>query len=461
MRTWAGNRARACRWAWAPLLGALVAATAGAGEPDVRRDAAVEAVAGVMPCVVNVATETIVAVRDPFEGLLRDFWDPYYQQQRPRTQYSLGSGVIIDEAGYVLTCEHVVRRASGIWVRLADEGGGKEYEAKRVAGSSRSDIAILRILAPSGTRFKAVRFAQEDDLLLGETVLALGNPFGLGGSVSRGILSSKSRRPPIQNQPLDLADWLQTDAAINPGSSGGPLVDLRGQLIGLNVAVYREGQGIGFAIPIKRVAEALSEVFSPELRQLWFGARVRPEGSGLRVAAVEADSPAQRAGLRPGDVVLGLDGKRPRGFIEFNQMLFAAGDKQPVNLLVDRNGARETVTLHLVPEASVFNAKLIRDKLGLSVQMLTPDLADQLNLPSTEGLLIAGVDRDSPASAVGLRRGHVILAVDGQAPDNLIAAARILYGKKKGEKVPLDILVQRQEGVFLIHQRVSVELATR
>ncbi len=109
----------------------------------------------------------------------------------------------------------------------------------------------------------------------------------------------------------------------------------------------------------------------------------------------------------------------------------------------------------------MFNAKLIRDKLGLSVQMLTPDLADQLNLPSTEGLLIAGVDRDSPASAVGLRRGHVILAVDGQAPDNLIAAARILYGKKKGEKVPLDILVQRQEGVFLIHQRVSVELATR
>src|SRR5438105_5747490 len=240
------------------------ALAAPARELDIRRDAVVEAVQSVMPSVVNVATEELVAVRDSLDDLFREFFDPYHRRRQPNTQFSLGSGVIVDEDGFVLTNFHVVSRARRVWVKLSD---GREFECERISGNSFADVALLQIRASKGEKFTAVKFADDDDLLLGETVLALGNPFGLGGSVSRGILSSKSRRPPTENEPLDVMDWLQTDAAINPGNSGGPLVDLRGELVGVNVAVYREGHGIGFAIPIKRVTEALSEISIPEVTQ--------------------------------------------------------------------------------------------------------------------------------------------------------------------------------------------------
>src|SRR6266540_4549812 len=279
----------------AALLGGVLAAMPLDGaEPDARRDATVEAVEQVMPSVVNIATETIVEYNDPFEQMLREFWGPYYRRRQPNTQYSLGSGVIIDEDGYVLTNLHVVRRAGKIRVRLAD---GREFEARRIVGNTPKDVALLKLVGAGNEKFTAVKFAKDDDLLLGETVLALGNPFGLGGSVSRGILSSKNRRPSLENEPLDVADWLQTDAAINPGSSGGPLINLKGELIGLNVAIYRQGHGIGFAIPIKQVTEAVSEIFTPEVtRSVWFGARIKSGPYPLRVTEVDSESPAAKAG---------------------------------------------------------------------------------------------------------------------------------------------------------------------
>src|SRR5438093_2581489 len=168
----------------------------------------------------------------------------------------------------VLTNYHVVARARRIWIKLAD---GREFEAEPIVGTSFTDLALLRIIAKPGQKFTSVKFAADDDLLLGETVLALGNPFGLGGTVTKGILSSKSRRPPTDVEPLDVQDWLQTDAAINPGNSGGPLINLRGELIGINVAVG-QGQGIGFAIPVRRVSEALSEIYRPEIMHgNWLG----------------------------------------------------------------------------------------------------------------------------------------------------------------------------------------------
>src|SRR5688500_17693623 len=233
----------------APVPGAMPA-------PDVRRDAVVEAVERVMPSVVNIGMITLVERRDSFADLMRDFYEPYYRRRWPQEIYSLGSGVIIDEDGYVLTNVHVVDQATRIRVRLMD---GREFDAERVAGVGRSDVALLKLVTNAQEKFRAIQFARDDDLLLGETVLALGNPFGLGGSVSRGILSSKSRRPVTENEPLDIMDWLQTDAAINPGNSGGPLVNLRGELIGINVAIYREGQGIGFAVPVKRIAAAMAD----------------------------------------------------------------------------------------------------------------------------------------------------------------------------------------------------------
>ena len=213
---------------------------------DVRRDATVNAIEQVLPSVVNIATENIIEYHDWYDELLRQF---YGVRPPVRKSLDLGSGVIIDEEGYVLTNFHVVRRANRIQVKLWD---GREYEADRIVATTASDVALIKIRAKPGERFKAIKFAADDDLLLGETVIALGNPFGLGGSVTRGILSSKNRRPSTGEEPLGMEDWLQTDAAINPGNSGGPLVNLRGELIGLNVAVYRDehagerGIGVGF-----------------------------------------------------------------------------------------------------------------------------------------------------------------------------------------------------------------------
>jgi len=175
-------------------MAALLLNPALGAEPDVRRDATVQAIDQVMPSVVNIATETIIHVRDPFEELFRDFWEPYHRRRPPNAQFSLGSGVVIDEAGYLLTNDHVVRRADKIAVKLST--GTNVYEASVVASDARSDVALLKINALAGEKFRAIKFAPEDDLLLGETVLALGNPFGLGGSVTRGILSSKTRLAP-------------------------------------------------------------------------------------------------------------------------------------------------------------------------------------------------------------------------------------------------------------------------
>src|ERR1035437_9846840 len=176
-----------------------------AANDDVRRDATVLAVEKVLPSVVNIATETIIPQRDSFEEPFQQFWFPYHRRQPPHSQYSLGSGVIIDEEGYLLTNDHVVRRADKIGIKFCT--GTNVYTATVIASDPKSDVALLKLNAKPGEKFKAIQFAPEDDLLLGETVLALGNPFGLGGSVSRGILSSKSRIVPKEGAPLDIPNW--------------------------------------------------------------------------------------------------------------------------------------------------------------------------------------------------------------------------------------------------------------
>jgi S1-C subfamily serine protease len=210
------------------------AQAATAPEMDIRRDATVAAVQEVMPSVVNIATETLVEYEDFYQRIFREFFGRSNIAPQRQRLLSVGSGVIIDEDGYVLTNLHVVPRANRSQVKF---WYGSEYDAIPIVATEHSDVALIKISAKPGEKFKAIKFGLPDDLLLGETVLALGNPFGLGGSVTKGILSSKSRRPPSGDEPLDVKDWLQTDAAINPGNSGGPLINLRGELIGLSVAV--------------------------------------------------------------------------------------------------------------------------------------------------------------------------------------------------------------------------------
>jgi serine protease Do len=449
---------RTVRCIGAVFISVCVAASParGAAAVDPRRDAAVESVQMVMPAVVNIATETVVQMSDPMENLFREFFDPYYRRRPPNAQHSLGSGVIIDEEGFVLTNYHVVGRASRIMVKLMD---GREFEADRVNFSSLSDVALLKIRTTNQVKFTAVKFAADDDLLLGETVLALGNPFGLGGSVSKGILSSKSRRPAAENEPLDVLDWLQTDAAINPGNSGGPLINLRGELIGINVAIYREGQGIGFAIPVKRLSAALSEIYSPEgLESLWFGARVRPGAAPLQVMSVQIESPAGKAGLRAGDRILQVNGKAPRGFMDFIAELRAVKDKRDVVLAVDRGGESKRLEVRMVPEKTFFNADMIRRRTGASVQELTPELAQSFGFARVDGLLVAGVDRESPAEAAELQRGMVISRMEGESTTSVLATAKRLYARPKGEKIQVEIIYPRRRGPFLELVQRTVEL---
>ena len=452
-------------WALAVCLIYGAAWVRGQGvDTDIRRDATVLAVEKVMPSVVNIATETIIHIRDPFEEFFRQFMYPYHSQQPANAQYSLGSGVVIDEAGYLLTNDHVVRRADKIAVKFCT--GTNVYEASVIASDPRSDVALLKLKARPGEKFSAIKFAPEDDLLLGETVLAMGNPFGLGGSVSRGILSSKSRIVAKEGEPLDIPNWLQTDAPINFGNSGGPLVNLRGELIGINVAVLRNYQGqvaegIGFAIPIRRVLEALSDIFPTEfVKSLWFGARVKVGTAPLVVMSVQPQSPAGQAGLKAGDAILQVNGKAPKSFIDFADLL-AANAAEKVALKVQRDAAQKEIAVRLVPEGEVFNAAMIRDKLGLNLDELTPDVAARYQVRPSEGYVITGVQADGPAAAAGLQGGIVVTAIDGRTPPDLTAAAKQLYAKKKGDRVLLDIVVRQRMGNYDLLRTGSVELAAR
>jgi S1-C subfamily serine protease len=447
--------------AW-PLSSARAAAAVAPAAPspaaDLRRDAVVEAVERALPSVVNIATEEIVESRDPYSDFFREFWEPYYRRRPRQSRYSLGSGVIIDEAGYVVTNLHVVQRARKIWIQLAD---GREFEARPIVGTSRSDVAVLRLVTDGKEKFHAVKFARDDDLLLGETVLALGNPFGLGGSVSRGILSSKNRRPPRESESLEVADWLQTDAAINPGSSGGPLLNLKCELIGLNVAVYREGQGIGFAIPVKQVTEALSEVFIPEVgpsdagSPLWFGARIRSGPYPLTLTAVLPGSPAEKAGLQPRDQIVQVNGRTPRDFIECTELL-CRSPQQEATLQVARGGERLTVKVQLLPLAD-----LLRQKLGLKVREVTSETAARSGLSSRDGLLVDEVEARSPAARAELKPGYVLAGVDDVATPDLLSAAAALGPRKPGETVELTILARQRTGLGNRLARGTVRVTVR
>jgi len=426
---------------------------------DVRYDATVAAVAQAMPSVVSIATETLVKVSDPFEEFYREF----YGQSPTRTQHNLGSGVMIDEDGYLLTNGHVVRRADKIQIQLATTH--EVYDAKVIATDPKNDIALLKISAPPGVKFSAIKFAPDNDLLLGETVLALGNPFGLGGSISRGILSAKNRVIPTEGQELNMQNWLQTDAAINPGNSGGPLVNLRGELIGVNVAVLdqsggRIARGIGFAIPVRQVNDALANAFTPEsARQLWFGAHVNAGSKPLVITSVQMGSPAALAGLKIGDTVLKVNGKAPKSFVEFNELL-ADSPQTNVALAISRSGAAQDLTVRLVPEKSFFNAELVQRKLGIALQEITPQLAETLGLGATTGFIVAGVETNSPA-AVKLQRGAIITAIDGQLPADLTTVAKILHTKSKGETTRLGVVLQQKQGNFVFYRQGVVEIPIR
>jgi serine protease Do len=439
-------------------VAAAAVAMVGARADDLRETPTVRAVRRILPSVVNISTERIVTRApspwgvDPFEGLFRDF----FREQREFKTTSLGSGVIITADGLVVTNAHVVDRATKVCVILAD---GRQYEASEVAGDRLNDLALLQVEGlPDGVRLTPAALARPDDLLLGETVIAVGNPYGLGHSISQGVLSAVGRKVYHEGKTL-FDDILQTDAPINPGNSGGPLINLHGEMIGINSAIHREGQGIGFTIPLLRVERLLAGWLIPERfgdvnLGLVPGLIRRADGEGYEVIveSVRADSPADRAGVAPGARITAVDGHPVDSLFALSERLWrlSAGDA----LVLDLAG-QGAVRLTVAPLVFQDGAEAARKRLGLELQELTEELARALNYPFAGGLVVS----DAPEGS-GILRGDVLLRL-GEIPVHGFAdIPRALQGRHLGDRLPTVFIrvVRRRGQVFIMKQGAELDV---
>jgi Do/DeqQ family serine protease len=381
------------------------------------------------PAVVNVYGSRTVNTVNPL------FNDPIFRHffgvpggPRRQQQSSLGSGVLVDPSGLVVTNNHVIDGSDQVKVSLADK---REFEAEIVLKDARSDLAVLRLKA-SGERFPAIEFADSDALQVGDVVLAIGNPFGVGQTVTQGIVSAVAR---TQVGVTDYQFFIQTDAAINPGNSGGALIDMNAKLVGINTAIFSRGGGgslgIGFAIPANmvRVVVASARSGGSVVKRPWLGARLQAvtpdiaESLGLRrpagalVAMVTPNSPAARAGLRTGDLIVAIDAQEvedPNAF-DYRFATRALGGSARLRIVRARREMTLTIALQPAPETPrdeiVINSR--SPFQGARVSNLSPALADELRLDAmTEGVVIVDVSDGSLAQRLGFRRGDLVVSVN-------------------------------------------------
>lgn len=441
---------------WIVASAAHAATPASSPASDALSDPVVIAVQKVLPAVVNISTERMVErqFNDPFDELFRQFFGG---SRQPRIQgvQSLGSGVIVDEDGWIVTNNHVVQRATKINVILAD---GSRYEAQYVSGDDKNDLALLKIQPKKP--LSSVEIASDTQTMLGETVVAIGNPFGFDHTVTRGVISAKDRSWPPEDPQFE--DVLQTDAAINPGNSGGPLINARGQLVGINMAILSQAQGIGFAVPAKRVANLLAVWFSPEKRaRLWLGLRFeRTEGSVV-VADVQAGSPAAAAGAQKGDRIVTIDGQAINDVLRLQRMLVHKKAGDIVQFGVERDGVAKPVSVTLAALPKLSAADLMFKRFGLQVQPLTTDLADALGVSSTHGLVVGRVERNSPAAQAGFDRGMVITQIGGEELASMDRLAEQLSDVNSGDMVSMSVIRSENRGHVIFQQITNVSLKAR
>jgi serine protease Do len=394
---------------------------------------------------------------DPFG----DFWRRFFGGPAPRgpqRQRSLGSGFIIDNDGSIVTNNHVVENASKIVVKLSSDD--QEYEAKVVGRDSKTDIAIIRI--NSKANLAAASLGDSDQLEVGEWVVAIGNPFGLDSTVTSGIVSAKGRH--IGQGPYD--NFIQTDASINPGNSGGPLINLKGEVIGINTAIFsRTGGniGIGFAIPINLVKELLPQLRGKgKVTRGYLGVliqKVTPEiaeslgmdkGYGALVANVSKDGPAEKAGVKVGDVIVEFDGKEVKdsGDLPIVVARTAVDKKVRMKVLRDKKEIILNVVVGELKEEEVLASVPEKGELGLTVQRLTPQMAESLGIEKAEGVVVSAVEPGSAADEAGIRRGDVIMEIDRKAVRNTDDYKKAVAGVRKGRGVLF--LVRRGESTLFL-----------
>jgi serine protease Do len=371
-----------------------------------RRTPIVVVAHNVLPSVVNIQTEATIRRRN-----VDPFFDPFGffgRRDRSYTSQSLGSGFVWSSDGIIVTNNHVVEGASRITVNLND---GRQLPAKLLGVDPDSDLAVLRveekglIAAPVGL---------SSDLMIGETVVAVGNPFGLSGTVTTGVVSALGRSVPSQDQSRTFTDFIQTDASINPGNSGGPLLNIEGKVIGINVAIYAQAQGIGFAIPVDRARKVIGDLLRyGAVHSAWVGAvtaTLTPEEAkrlghsqprGAVVVRVFADSPAERAGIRSGDVITAVAGKAVDSREAFSTATATLAAGQPVTMSLERNGEKRDVAVRPAEPPGALGLRILEEVAGLRV-------ADE-----RRAVIIDAVIPNSRAAEVGLASGDLIVGVNG------------------------------------------------
>lgn len=416
------------------------------------------------PMVVNISTTQVMKERPmlpfpefkgPFDEFFGDDFNKFFNEPHKEfKKQSLGSGFIINKEGYILTNYHVIENATEIVVTLSENK--RDYKAKVIGQDQKLDIALIRIEGAGD--LPVVTIGDSDSLQIGEWVLAIGNPFGLGGTVTSGIVSQKGRV--IGAGPYD--NFIQTDASINPGNSGGPLFNMKGEVVGLNTAIVAGGQGIGFATPINMVKEVLVQLKDKgRITRGWIGVSIQeltPElaksfglkdAKGVLISSVNPGDPAEAAGLRAGDIITSYDGKP---ITEISDLPRAVATTQPgknVEVKVLRDGKEKIFFVKVgtkvdeeAAEVKPDNGKepAVDKRLGLSVQPITPEVAKRLGVAETEGVIISSVKPDSPSAEAGLRRGDVIKEIDRKPIKNVRDYSKALTDAEKREVVLFQIL---------------------
>ena len=393
---------------------------------------------------------------DPFH----DFFDKFFgdERQRQYKQRSLGSGFIIDQEGFIVTNNHVIENADEIRVKLKND---KEFDAEIIGRDPNTDIALIKIKGPHD--LAVLKLGDSNALRVGEWVMAIGNPFGLGHTVTAGIVSAKGRV--IGSGPYD--DFIQTDASINPGNSGGPLINLNGEVIGINTAIIASGQGIGFAIPVNLAVGIIDQLKKQgEVTRGWLGVGIQDvskdmaeyyglkKGEGVLVVQVFPGDPAEQAGIKIKDIILEVNGKKVKDSRSLSRMIadIGVGEKTDIKLL--RDGKEETIRVKVTKRddkrlAAAPPEKAYEEELGIKVSALTPEIAQQFKMSESDGVIVVEVAPDSKGAEAGVQIGDVIKELNHMPIDSVEAFRNAVDRVKKGDAVQMFIL-RRGRGFLVI-----------
>lgn len=413
------------------VLSGLSHTPAAAHESDHRRTPIVTAVEKVGPAVVNIFTEEAPRKnKNPFRDFMGDrlfekFFDDFYQQGQSNRR-SLGSGVIIDPKGYILTNAHVVASAVRVKVTLIDN---REYAGRVIGADIKSDLAVIKI--DPKRPLPHVKMGRSDDLMIGETVVAIGNPFGLKHTVTTGIISALNRTITASDTQV-FNDFIQVDASINPGNSGGPLLNINGSLIGINTAIFKNAQGIGFAIPIDKARRIVDDLLQyGKVRRGWLGVSVQDLNAkgarhfgldhvhGVLVTMVFRKSPAKRAGLQPGDILIRIDGHEITDRSDYFRQIasYTVGDSFELEFLQEGHAHRTHVHISAIPPAAA--QEMAKQWLGVTVEEIDWRYAKRYKIKSRSGVVVTQVKRPSPSGKVGILPGDIIRQMNETRINNL------------------------------------------